>query len=79
MRTILEIINKIKWDKSENPEEYIFAYEDRVEHKLKEIKFTDIIRMEGNFMVLQHDDEEVEVPLHRIREVRKKGIVVWKR
>ncbi len=30
MRTILEIINKIKWDKSENPEDYIFAYEDRI-------------------------------------------------
>ena len=74
-----ELINKIKYDKRENPEDYMLYYYDRIEDKLKELKYTEIKRLEGNFMIVERDGEEVNIPLHRIKEVKKKGIVVWKR
>ncbi len=39
MKTISELINKIKWDEKEDPEEYSLFYEDRISHDYKEIKF----------------------------------------
>ena len=77
MIPIKDLINKIKWDKRENPEDYILIYIDL--GKRKELAYTSIKRLEGNFMVIDRDLEEVEIPLHRIREVKKKGKVIWKR
>ena len=77
MQTILEFLNKIRWDKRENPEDYVLVYVDL--RKEKEISYSQIKRLEGNFMVLDRENEEVEIPIHRIREVRKKGKTVWKR
>ena len=77
MIPIKDIINKIKWDKRENPKYYSLVYMDL--GKKKEISYTDIKRLEGNFMIIEKNREETEIPLHRIKEVKKKGNVVWKR
>jgi uncharacterized protein (UPF0248 family) len=79
MITIDKLINKIKWDKRENPGEYSLLYIDRITKKLVEIKYPDIKRIDEGLIVLERNDEETNIPLHRIREVRKKGIAVWKR
>jgi uncharacterized protein (UPF0248 family) len=79
MQPIQDLINKIKWDENEDPSEYVIGYEDRVLKKVIEIKYSDIKRIEDNFMVLDRDNEEVMIPLHRVRIVRKKDLVVWKR
>ena len=39
---ILDILNKIKWDKNLNQEEYIILYLDRITQNKKEIKFKGI-------------------------------------
>ena len=77
MQTIKDLINKIKWDKRESPKDYVLTYIDF--RKEKQIPYTAIKRLEGNFMVLQKEDEEVEIPLHRIRKVKKKGKIIWQR
>lgn len=77
MITILDLLNKIKWDKRENPSDYILTYIDL--GKKKELKYTDIKRIEGTFMIVERDREETEIPVHRIREVVKNGKVIWKR
>ena len=74
---IKELINKIKWDKREKPEDYALWFLDL--DRLVEMPYAAIKRLEGNFMVVEREGEEVEIPLHRIREVRKKGVVVWRR
>lgn len=79
MITIKDFLNKIKWDKRLKPEEYSIFYMDRVENKLIEIKYNDIKRIEGTFMIIDKDLEEVNIPLHRIREVRRNKKLVWKR
>jgi uncharacterized protein (UPF0248 family) len=77
MITIKDLINKIKWDKRESPSDYVLIYIDMGERK--QLPYTDIKRLEGNFMIVERYGEEVEIPLHRVREVIKKGVVVWKR
>ncbi|MBU3942096.1 MAG: DUF504 domain-containing protein [Nanoarchaeota archaeon] len=79
MQYILDLLNKIKWDKKESPEDYSIAYFDRITHKKENIKYVSIKRIEGGFIVLDKKDEESYIPLHRIKEVSKKGVVVWKR
>lgn len=76
---ILDFLNKIKYDKRENPKDYTISYFDRILEKTLEIKFLDIKRIEGNFIILERGKKEVNIPLHRIREIRKKGKLVWER
>lgn len=79
MRPIQDLLNKIKWDKRENPEDYIIYYFDRVEKKLKPLKYKEIEKIEGGFLILTINGKETNIPLHRIRRVEKKGKVVWER
>ena len=77
MIPIKDLINKIRWDKRENPEDYILVYIDL--DKEKQISYTEIKRLEGNFMILEKQGQEVEIPLHRIRKVKKNNKIIWKR
>ena len=79
MKTTINLFNKIKWDKKEKPEDYEVFYFDRGTKELMKLPFSSIKRVEGSFMVIDRHGEEVQIPLHRVREVRKKGVVVWKR
>lgn len=79
MIPIHDLVNKIKWDENESPEDYVLGYEDRVSKKLVEVRFVEIKRTEDNFMVLERNMEEVSIPLHRVRVVKKKGEIVWQR
>lgn len=79
MMSIKDLLNKIKWDPKEKPEDCILYYEDRKLNKLIEIKYTDILRIEDNFMILQRQEQETSIPLHRIKKVKKKDFVVWQR
>jgi len=78
MLPIHQLLNKIKWDKRENPEEYSVFYYDRILKKLIEIPYTKIKRLEGSFMVLDNE-EETNIPLHRVRKVIKNDKIVWER
>jgi uncharacterized protein (UPF0248 family) len=77
MQPIKDLINKIKWDKRESPEDYSLIYIDL--GKKKELAYISIKRLEGNFMIIERNSEEIEIPLHRIKEVLKKGKVIWRR
>ena len=78
MITITNLLNKIKWDKREKPEEYTIFYFDRIKKGLIHIPYAKIKRLEGGFMVLGNK-EESSIPLHRIKKVMKNDIVVWER
>lgn len=74
MISIKHLLNKIKWDKRENIEDYSLEYIDRIEKKNIEIRLKDI-KIEGDYIV----SEENTIPLHRIRKVKKNGKVIWNR
>ncbi|MBI4150379.1 DUF504 domain-containing protein [Candidatus Woesearchaeota archaeon] len=79
MQSILELINKIRWDKREKPEEYTFYYLDRITNEHKAIRFAEIKRIEGNFLYLERDGEETAIPLHRIKYVKRGNEIIWQR
>ena len=78
MQPIQHLLNKIKWDKREDPEQYSIFYFDRILNKLIKIPYNKIKRIEGSFMILDNE-EESNVPLHRIKKVTKDDIDVWER
>lgn len=78
MISIKDLLNKIKWSKEENSSDYSIGYWDNKDKKLIFIKFDEIKKIEGNFLLLDRE-EETYIPIHRIREVKKKDNVVWKR
>ena len=78
MISIKDLLNKIKWDKRENPEQYSIFYFDRILKKLIKIPYAKIKRLEGSFMVLDNE-EESNVPLHRVKKIMKNNTVVWER
>ena len=78
MITIKDLLNKIKWDKKENPEDYVISYYDRIVNKLVHLKFKEI-QIKDTYIILIKEDEEINIPLHRIRKVAKKGNVIWER
>ncbi len=94
MITIKELLNKIKWDAHLKPGGYTLYYLDRISKTLKRIRYTDIKRVEGNFIIIEKQGQEKEIkkgegqeqkkqeinlPLHRIRKVEKQGVIVWQR
>ena len=79
MISIKELLDKLKWDKRFNPEEYTLYYHDRVKDELIPVDYIKIKRIEGSFMIIEHDGEEVSIPLHRIHKVMKGKMNVWSR
>lgn len=75
MITIKNLLNKVRWDKKEKPEDYEIAYIDRIAKKEVRISFKDVSNVEDNFMTVK----EAVIPLHRIIKVYKKGKLVWER
>lgn len=59
-----EIINRIKWDKRQDKDDFVIGYEDRF-LGIMEITFTQF--------------EKADIPMHRIKHFKKKGEVVWDR
>jgi uncharacterized protein (UPF0248 family) len=79
MIPIKELLNKIKWDKNENPEDYTVGYYDRLRKEIIEIPYNKITHISENFMLIDANGEEKMIPLHAIKIVRKKGEQLWKR
>lgn len=79
MITIKELVNKIRWDKRETPSDYTVGYEDRVLKKVIEVPYTAIKRIEGGFFIIEKEGRETDIPLHRVKRLKKQGKTVWKR
>ena len=79
MIPIIDLLNKIKWDKKEKPEDYEIIYFDRILGKQMTIPYTKIQSLEDPFIVLRDKAGETRIPLHRIKEVKKKDKSIWKR
>jgi uncharacterized protein (UPF0248 family) len=79
MEYIVNLLNKIKWDRRLKPKDFSLVYKDRTENNYKEIPYSRIKRLEGSFVVVDVLNEEIQIPVHRIKGVKKQGTVIWKR
>lgn len=73
-----DLLNNIRWDKNVNPKEYSIIYFDRIGVKYYEIPFMSISR-KGNFIIIKENGNDVSIPLHRIKQVKRNGKLVWER
>ena len=74
-----DILNKIRFDKDSNLEEYSIIYFERIAEKTFEVSFV-AIKRRGNFFSCQKaGKQERMIPLHRIKQVKYKGKVIWDR
>ncbi|MBS3108424.1 DUF504 domain-containing protein [Candidatus Woesearchaeota archaeon] len=78
MISIKELIDKIRFDKNLKKDDYEFFYADRILKKKMSFRFDDIKEF-GNFLTLETGNKNIELPLHRIREVRKNNKLIWER
>lgn len=76
---IIDLLNKIKWDRNLNKDDFSIIYFDRVNNKEIEINYNKIKKIEGNFMIIEKDQEEANIPLHRIKKIMKNKEVIWQR
>lgn len=76
MITIREFLNKIFWSAEEQKSDYVLIYLDLGE--LKELPLEKVKTIEKYFMIVEKNGEAT-IPLHRIRAVKKKGEIVWRR
>lgn len=79
MIPIKDLLNKIKWDKRENPEDYTIGYWDNMRKEILEFPFKAIKEISENFLLIETEEGEKDIPLHAIKLVRKKGEQLWKR
>lgn len=78
MLTAKQMLDKIKWSNKFKPEEITLSYFDRILNKNIKINYGEV-KIEDNFIILEKENKISEIPLHRLREIRKNGIVIWKR
>ena len=78
MMYIGDLLNKIRWDKTADPKEYTLVYFDRIQRETYEVNFTEIGR-DGAFFIVKRDGQKTSIPVHRIKQVKRKGKVIWAR
>lgn len=82
MKPIRELLNRIRWDAEFARGEFELGYFDRVENRIIHVPFHDITFPAEDphiFQLLDIEGRSHRVPLHRVRELSKDGILIWHR
>jgi uncharacterized protein (UPF0248 family) len=82
MMPIHRLLDRIRWDREFGRAAFTIGYLERLEQRLVQVAFSEIIMTpdSGNaFQVLDNDGVMHTVPLHRIREVYRNGELIWQR
>lgn len=86
MKTVVHplknILNKLRWDEKENPEDYLIAYRHRgAPGDVKEVKASMIRSLRKSYFTLLEgpDNEESVIPFHRILKIQNTvdGTTLW--
>jgi uncharacterized protein (UPF0248 family) len=76
------ILNKLRWDISENAEEYVITYRHRgAPSDVRQVRASEIQKLGKSYFTFpSKSDEEVTIPFHRILEIRNtaSGAVIWR-
>jgi uncharacterized protein (UPF0248 family) len=82
MQPIHELLNRIHWDPEFGCAKFEIGYYDRLDDTIIRVPFNEIIQMPDNkfaFQVMDEDGIGHSVPLHRVREVFRDGVLIWQR
>jgi uncharacterized protein (UPF0248 family) len=80
MQSIHELLSRIRWDPN-FPGEFEIAF---VDHQKPELEHVPVRALrfdpdDTSVVLLDRDDQQVSIPLHRIRQVYRDGALIWSR
>jgi len=82
MLPIQDLLHRIRWDPEFEKGRFEIAYLDKVADRLERVPF-EAVRFEPGerfgFEVIGLHGEEQFIPFHRVREVYRDGILIWRR
>jgi uncharacterized protein (UPF0248 family) len=82
MIPIQRLLNRIRWDEEFGRGSFEIGYLDHVARRVVRIPFSRLHFEEGDRFSFELEDETGErtvVPFHRVREVYRDGIPIWRR
>ena len=82
MTPIHEVLNRILWDAQFGNADFVIGYYDRVFGRVVRVSFERLILERGqhfSFDLVGKDGVARMVPFHRVREVARNGVIVWRR
>lgn len=82
MVSIVDLLNRIRWDKEFGRGAFVIGYEDHMLEHYVYVPFEEILFEEGNHFSFQIKNEMgqlITIPFHRVREVLKDKEVIWQR
>jgi uncharacterized protein (UPF0248 family) len=82
MIPIHELLSRIRWDSQFAKGEFVIGYYDRVEDCIMRVPLRQLaIDPSDHYAckIVDSDGEVHMVPFHRIREVYKDGVLLWRR
>jgi len=77
-----KVLNRIRWDREFGAADFVIGYYDRVEDDILQVPLEEIERTDSRQGTMELiDDQGVRhtIPLHRIREVYRDGVLIWHR
>jgi uncharacterized protein (UPF0248 family) len=82
MTPIQDILHRIVWDPGFGSGSFVIGYRDRLRERIVRIPFERVVLGEGSrfsFDVVGRDGVARMIPYHRVREVLRDGVVIWRR
>jgi uncharacterized protein (UPF0248 family) len=82
MIPIHALLDRIRWDPAFGRGDFVVGYYDRVRRGIVSVPLARIQFDPGNrfsFTAFDPDGTAHDVPLHRVREVRRDGELIWRR
>lgn len=82
MIPIHQLLSRIRWDPEFGRSEFVLGYYDRVEDRILRVPLREVSFDPSDHFACQILDAEGaahSVPLHRIREVFRDGVLIWQR
>ncbi len=82
MIPIQDLLHRIQWDPEFGKADFRIGYLDRIEHKIKVVPLSKLQFVLGDkysFELVDTAGALHTIPLHRIREVYRNGLLIWNR
>src|SRR5689334_13866062 len=81
MITIRELLNRIRWDRAYGRGDFAIGYFDRFEQRIVVVPLGEVRLQPDNDTLVLKDTagEPLSIPLHRVYEVYRDGVLIWHR
>ncbi|MGV1098034.1 DUF504 domain-containing protein [Thiovibrio sp. JS02] len=82
MQPIDKLLSRIKWDKAFGAAVFEVGYYDRLAAAVVRRPLADLVFIpedKASFLLMDEEGIFQRIPLHRVREVYRNGVLIWQR